>query len=129
MLLNITNDYLIWMLSRHPDHEVSFPQNSGDDLCFAILIVRAFLSSFQRINPAITTLGSTKSETTGRFVLLSSLTLLRAVRPLQNIGWRKSGSLSDLTHSSQLLSHLDDTQTSGIMRFPSHYTQKGSLGR
>ena len=60
----------------------------------------------------------------GRSVPLSGLSRPKAVRPLQKIGWRKPGSLPDLTQSSPRLSHLDVTQTSGITRSPSHYTPK-----
>ena len=91
-----------------------------------ILTVPVLLFPFRRIDPAITTFGSTESEITGRPVPLSGLVRLRAVGPLQKLGRRESGSLPDLTQSSQRLSHLDVTQPSGTMRFPSHYTQKGS---
>ena len=70
--------------------------------------------------------GSTESELTGRSVPFSGLVRPRTVEPLQKLGWHESGSLPDLTQSSQRLSHLDVTQPSGTMRFPSHYTQKGS---
>jgi hypothetical protein len=76
--------------------------------------------------PTSTALGSTKSGLTGRSVPFSGLVRPRTVEPLQKLGWRESGFLPDFTQSSQRLSHLDVTQPSGIMRFPSHYTQKAS---
>jgi hypothetical protein len=91
-----------------------------------ILTIPVLLFPFCRIDPAITTFGSTESELTGRSVPLSGLVRLRTMGPLQKLGRHESGSLPDLTQSSQRLSHLDVTQPSGTMRFPSHYTQKGS---
>ena len=58
----------------------------------------------------------------GWFIPLSGLKCLRAVGPLQKLGRHESGSLPDLTQSSQRLSHLDFTQTSIIVRSPSQYT-------
>ena len=71
----------------------------------------------------VTTFGSTESGLTRRSVPLSKPVRLRTVGPLQKLGWHEFGSLSDLTQSSQQLSHLDVTQPSKTVRFPSHYTQ------
>ena len=102
------------------NNEISFPPHYEDDIRSKILTSPAFLSSFRRIDPATTTLGSTKSEITGRSVLLYGLSCPRAVRPFQNIGWRRSRSLPDLTQSYRRLSHLDVTQTFETMRSLSH---------
>ena len=68
------------------------------------------------------------SGISGRSVPLSGLPRPMAVRPLQKIGWRKSGSLPDITQSYRRLSQLNVTQTSGIMRSPSHYTPEMTSG-
>ena len=94
------------------NNEVSFPLHSRDDLQPGILTVPAPLSSFRRIDPTTTTLKSTKSEVTGQSEPLSGLSRPRAMGPLRKIGWRKSGSLPDLTQSYGWLSHLDVTHTS-----------------
>ena len=52
-------------------------------------------------------------------VSLSGLSRLRTVGPHQKLGRHETGSLLDLTQSSQRLSHLNVTQTSGIMMSPS----------
>ena len=91
------------------------------------VLVRSSLSPFlRRIKTISTIFGSTESRLTGQSVPLSGLVRLRTVEPLQKLGWREPGFLPESTQSSQRLSHLDVTQLSGIMRFPSHYTQKGS---
>ena len=90
------------------------------------LLRLAFFLSFWRIKVMSAISGSTESRLTGRSVPLFGLVRLRLVGPLQKLRWREPGSLPVPTQSSQRLSHLDVTQLSGIMRFPSHYTQKGS---
>ena len=105
---------------RYPDirnNDVSFPLPSEAIPPPGILTVPVLLSPFRRIDPAITTFGSTESELTGRPVPLSRLVHLRTVGPLQKLGRPEFGSLPDLTQFFQRLSHLDVTQPSEIMRF------------
>ena len=75
---------------------------------------------FYRIDPATTTFGSIESRLTERSVPLSGLVCLTTVEPLQKVERHESGSLLDLAHSSERLSHLNVTQPSGTVRFPSH---------
>ena len=60
-------------------------------------------------------------------VSLSGLSRLRTVGPHEKLGRHETSSILDLTQSSQRLSHLDVTQTSGIMMFPSPFNPEKSL--
>jgi hypothetical protein len=111
------------------NNDVSFPLPSGDiSPTWNPNLFRSFSSpSDGSIRLVRTTFGSTEYGLTGRSVPFPGLVRPRAVRPLQKLGRHESESLLDFTQSSQRLSHLDVTQPSGTMRFPSNYTQKGSV--
>ena len=112
---------------KNPNLWRLLPLPSGDAHSIrSLLLGPAFLFPFWRVKMISTISDSTESRLTGRSVPLSGLVRLRTMGPLQKLGWREPGFLPESTQSSQRLSHLDVTQLSGIMRFPSHYTQKGS---